>query len=256
MSSAACENCPTTSPKIIGLSIAQCEYWSDTLDRWAEDLVDAACKGQCNCRPSGSLPPAIVLEVLQILEGEINLREDTRVAEQAKAAVDSAKHQSTAEKLSGTQRELADRISKVIDRIRDLPDGDTEFATEIKLLGQVDAVMNEATEILAQPETGVAGHRCGNRSHRAPAALQTHQSAQAAAAAARTPGGGGGGNTSDLALALLGTGVNQKEVRQDHGVSQSVGHAGPTLPEEYRAGLNEYFSRLESSEAPGNPSAK
>ena len=23
-----------------GLSIAQCEYWSDTLDRWADDLVD------------------------------------------------------------------------------------------------------------------------------------------------------------------------------------------------------------------------
>ena len=30
-----------------GLSIAQCEYWSDTMDRWAEDLVDAACCGQC-----------------------------------------------------------------------------------------------------------------------------------------------------------------------------------------------------------------
>ena len=30
-----------------GLSIAQCEYWSDTLDRWAEDLVDPACKGSC-----------------------------------------------------------------------------------------------------------------------------------------------------------------------------------------------------------------
>ena len=27
-------------PKETGLSIAQCEYWSDTLDRWAEDLVD------------------------------------------------------------------------------------------------------------------------------------------------------------------------------------------------------------------------
>lgn len=28
-----------------GLSIAQCEYWSDTLDRWAEDLVDPASGG-------------------------------------------------------------------------------------------------------------------------------------------------------------------------------------------------------------------
>jgi hypothetical protein len=28
-----------------GVSIAQCEYWSDTLDRWAEDLVDPASGG-------------------------------------------------------------------------------------------------------------------------------------------------------------------------------------------------------------------
>jgi len=28
-----------------GLSMAQCEYWSDTFDRWAEDLVDPAAGG-------------------------------------------------------------------------------------------------------------------------------------------------------------------------------------------------------------------
>ena len=28
-----------------GLSIAQCEYWSDTLDRWADDLVDPVSGG-------------------------------------------------------------------------------------------------------------------------------------------------------------------------------------------------------------------
>ena len=28
-----------------GLSIAQCEYWSDTFDRWAEDLVEPAAGG-------------------------------------------------------------------------------------------------------------------------------------------------------------------------------------------------------------------
>ncbi len=28
-----------------GLAIAQCEYWSDTLDRWADDLVDPVSGG-------------------------------------------------------------------------------------------------------------------------------------------------------------------------------------------------------------------
>ena len=32
-------------PKENGLSVAQCEYWSDTLDRWAEDLVEPAAGG-------------------------------------------------------------------------------------------------------------------------------------------------------------------------------------------------------------------
>jgi hypothetical protein len=32
-------------PKESGLSIAQCEYWSDTFDRWAEDLVEPASGG-------------------------------------------------------------------------------------------------------------------------------------------------------------------------------------------------------------------
>ena len=32
-------------PKEQGLSMAQCEFWSDALDRWAEDLVDPAKGG-------------------------------------------------------------------------------------------------------------------------------------------------------------------------------------------------------------------
>ena len=32
-------------PKEHGLSMALCEFWSDTFDRWAEDLVDPASGG-------------------------------------------------------------------------------------------------------------------------------------------------------------------------------------------------------------------
>jgi hypothetical protein len=234
-------------PKEHGLSISQCEYWSDTLDRWAEDLVDAACCGQCNCRPRGSLPPAIVLEVLQILEGEVNLREDTRVAQQAKAAVAADQHKTAADKLSGTQLELADRVSKVIDRIRELPEGDSEFAPEIQLLGQVNGVMAEAKDILARPETGSPA--IAAETEAIELLLRSKRiNPKGGGGGGANPGGGGGGTTSDVALALLGSGVNQKEVRQDHGVSQSVGHTGPTLPEEFRDGLNQYFSRLEGTE--------
>ena len=124
-----------------GLSIAACEYWSDTLDRWAEDLVDPASCGTCNAKSKSSLPPALVLEALQILEGEVNLREETRVAQQAMPALLADDHKQQAVKLSGTQKGLNDRVDKLGAAIRELPDGESEFAYEIGLLGDRKSVV-------------------------------------------------------------------------------------------------------------------
>ena len=232
-------------PREEGLSISQCEFWSDTMDRWAEDLVDPACSGACpGCRSKGSLPPSIVLEVLQILEGEINLREETRVAEQAKAAVDAKQHGTEAKRLADSQGVLENRVVKVVDRIRELPDGDADFAKEIALLRQVSGVMKDAAGILAGPDTG------------APAVAAETEAIELLLKSKRinpngggnggaSPGHGGTGNTQDSALALLGAGLNQKEVRESPTTQQSVGETGPVWPEEFRAGLDQYFSKLE-----------
>jgi hypothetical protein len=228
-----------------GLSIAQCEYWSDTLDRWAEDLVDPACSGACaNCKSKGSLPPAIVLEVLQILEGEVNLREETRVAEQARPSLAPADYQRQAGKLSHTQHGLDERVGKVIARIRELPDAQANFGKELRLLQSVSMVMNEATGILARPETGRPA--IGAETEAIELLLQSHRfNPKGGGGGGSNPGGGGQGTTQDSALTLLGSGVNSKEVRQDRGVSQSTGEPNSSLPEEFRAGLDEYFNRLE-----------
>ncbi len=228
-----------------GVSIALCEFWSDTFDRWAEDLVDPANSGKCpGSRSKGSLPPSIVLEVLKILEAEVNLREETRVVEQAKAAIKADDHKKQAGALSETQYGLKDRVEKVSVRIRDLPDGDQEFAYELNLLGKVADVMGEATEILAKPETGRPA--IAAETEAIELLLQSKRiNPKGGGGGGSSPGGGGTGTTHDSALALLGGGVNDKENREDHGVSQSVGEAGPTLPEEFRAGLDQYFNRLE-----------
>ncbi len=114
-----------------GISIAQCDFWSDTLDRWAEDLVDPAKGGTCNAKSRSSLPPALVLEALQILEAEVNLREETRVTEQAKSATAAEKHKEQALKLAETQNGLGERTDKLSQKISELPDADTEFAYEL-----------------------------------------------------------------------------------------------------------------------------
>jgi hypothetical protein len=229
-----------------GLSISQCEYWSDTLDRWAEDLVDPACSGACpGCRAKGSLPPSVVLEILQILEGEINLREETRVAEQAKTAVDAQKHAAESKRLSGTQETLDGRVVKVVERIRQLPDGDADFAKEIALLNQVSVVMKDAAGILASADTGPPA--VAAETEAIELLLQSKRiNPNGGGGGGANPGGGGGGTTQDSALALLGAGLNPKEVRENQGTEQAVGETGPAWPEEYRAGLDQYFSRLES----------
>jgi hypothetical protein len=229
-----------------GVSIAQCEYWSDTLDRWAEDLVEAGSGGTCNAKSKSSLPPALVLEALLILEGEVNLREETRVAEQAKPALQAEDHRQQAVKLSVTQKGLNDRVDKLADKIRELPDSESEFGYEIALLGKVSGVMGEATAILAQPETGSPA--IAAETEAIELLLQSKRiNPKGGGGGGSNPGGGGHGKTLDSALALFGGGVNEKEVREDRGISQVTGDAGPSLPEEFRAGLDEYFNRLERS---------
>ncbi|MHB1555839.1 MAG: hypothetical protein ACYC61_00025 [Isosphaeraceae bacterium] len=190
------------------------------------------------------MPPSIVLEVLQILEAEVNLREETRVAEQSKNAVKADEHKTQALKLSGTQKTIEDRTEKVTERIRDLPDGESQFPKEIALLTRVAEVMGEAAEILDRPDTGSPA--IGAETEAIELLLQSRRiNPKGGGGGGSNPGGGGGGSTVDSALALIGGGVNEKEVREDHGISQASGESGPALPEEYRAGLDEYFNRLE-----------
>jgi hypothetical protein len=190
------------------------------------------------------LPPSLVLEVLQVLEGEVNLREETRVAEQAKPALTAEDFGKRAGALTETQVGLHKRVDKVIDRIRELPDAEEDFAYEINLLGQVGGVMGEAAEVLGRPETGTPA--IGAETEAIELLLQSRRiNPKGGGGGGRNPGGGGTGQTNDSALALVGGGVNEKEVREDRGVAQSTGNAGRALPEEFRAGLDEYFNRLE-----------
>ncbi|HVU87142.1 MAG TPA: hypothetical protein VHD36_07465 [Pirellulales bacterium] len=227
-----------------GMSIAQCEFWSDTLDRWADNLVDPACAGECACKGKGCLPPAMILEAMKILEAEVNLREETRVAQQAKAAIEAEKHMEECYKLSTTQDGLTERVRKLNAAIKELPDAEQDFALEIKILTAVEKVMNEATGILMNGETG--NPAIAAETEAIELLLRSKRiNPKGGGGGGSSPGGGGQGTTNDSALALVGNGMNDKEVREDRGVQQSTGDAGTSLPEEFRAGLDEYFNRLE-----------
>ncbi|RYD32652.1 MAG: hypothetical protein EOP86_15210, partial [Verrucomicrobiaceae bacterium] len=62
------------------------------------------------------------------------------------------------------------------------------------------------------------------------------------------PGGGKGGvGVGTAALADLGPGSDADTVVSARPVGQATGHAGREFPEEFRAGLDAYFSHLEGT---------
>ena len=181
---------------------------------------------------------------MQILEAEVNLREETRVAEQARKAISAAEYKDRSKQLAVTQEELSDRVAILTVRIRELPDGEQEFGKEIALLNKVELVMDEAADLLNKPDTG--SQTIGAETEAIELLLQSKKiNPKGGGGGGSSPGGGGTGTTSDSALALVGSGVNDKEIREDRGVAQGSGESGASLPEEFRAGLDEYFNRLE-----------
>ena len=190
------------------------------------------------------MPPSIVLECLKILEAEINLREETRVAEQAKKAISDEEHEKAAEKLGKSQAEIANRTRDVVDRIRELQDADANFGKEIALLEQVASVMEEAESIL---NSGVTGNQAvAAETEAIELLLQSKRiNPNGGGGGGANPGGGGGGDTTDSAIALLGKSNKTKEVREETGEGQTTGTFGSKLPPEWREGIDKYFSRLE-----------
>ena len=228
-----------------GLSISQAEYWSDNLDRWAEDLVEVTQSGASpGGKPKGSLPPGIVLEVLQILDGEVQLREQTRVAEQKRSVVTDTEHMNDANRLGELQQSYQERLDSLVDQILELPNAEGDFANELNLFGQVSGVMQEATEILYKPQTGPTA--IAAETEAIELLLKSKRfNPNASGGSGADPGGGGSGDTEVAALALVGAGVNAKQTTKESEATQATGLTDPGLPEEFRGGLDQYFDRLE-----------
>jgi hypothetical protein len=111
-------------------------------------------------------------------------------------------------------------------------------------LGQVAIVMGEATELLQGFETGRS--TIAAETEAIELLLKSRRvNPQGGGGGGSSPGGGGGGTTDRAAIAMLGAGVNDQEVREERDVNQAVGATPASFPEEFRSGLDEYFQRFE-----------
>lgn len=234
-----------------GRSIVMAEFWADTLDRWAEELVAAGDGpggpgGGQSGEESASLPPEIVLEVMKVLADQMSLREETRELEQGRPALDRPDFEGRASSLAATQRDLRNRTVGAANRIKTIPLGEQNFAQEIGLLVEAGQAMGDALGVLSEPETGERA--IGAETEAIELLLRTQ----------RNPGSGGGGGSSARSgmagmmsrfLERLGaTNPNPDPSGRDkRSVDQATGKGGRELPEEFRSGLDEYFNALEKS---------
>jgi hypothetical protein len=232
-----------------GQALTGSQYWADTLDRWAEEMVAAShCKASSSCS-GDSLPPEIVLKVMQSLRDEMNLRDETREAENAKPAMDPQKYAVDAQGLGDKQADIDTHTASAIQDILALPDGEAKFPKELGLLKNVVAVMDETHNILDTPDTGPQA--IGAETEAIELLLQSKRSgSKSGGGGGANPGGGSGpASVSDAALAEFGPGSDAQTVVAARPVNQATGVAGQEFPDEFKSGLDSYFNLLEKQSA-------
>ncbi|MDH4452549.1 MAG: hypothetical protein QE570_05145 [Verrucomicrobiota bacterium] len=228
-----------------GSSMAGAEFWADTLDRWAEEMVAASeCKACSSCS-SDSLPPEIVLQVMKATRDEMKLRDETRELENAKPALAEGEHSKKSMNLASKQYGIQAAVRGAFDDILKLPQGNEKFARELKLLNAVQGVMMEAAGILDKADTGAVA--VAAETEAIELLLQAKRQGKGGGGAGSNPGGGGTADSaSEAALADLGDGSDAESSAEARPVGQSTGKAGRELPEEFKTGLDTYFNKLES----------
>lgn len=230
-----------------GRGISASEFWADTLDRWAEEMVGAAEAGdnKGEAKPQDSLPPEIVLKVMKVTHDEMALRDETREAENGKPAMDKKAYFKRATGLALKQDDIGRRTYEAAQDISKLPKAQS-FRKEMKLLAQVTEVMADAYKLLDKPDTS------------APAVAAETEAIELLLETRRQPpggGGGGGGNSpgggggaasaQSAALADIGPGVDPTAKVNERETGQATGKAGKEFPDEFKTGLDAYFNALE-----------
>jgi hypothetical protein len=185
---------------------------------------------------------------MKILTDEIALREETRTLEQARSQMEKTKLTQSVQSLALTQDQLVVRTEEVLDKVYDLPEGEQKFRKEIMQLTNAAQAMADAEEYLAGSDTG-------------PQVIAAETEAIEWLLLAKRAGSGGGGGGSDAgagsrsggnlngsALARLGDSKEKNAKVVQRNTNQSTGKAGRQLPEEYRAGLDRFFEKLESND--------
>jgi hypothetical protein len=228
-----------------GDAISRAEFWADTLDRWAEEMVSPSKCGQCPGSQGDSLPPSIVLEVIRILEGEMDLREETRALDLIRGALAADDFRDKAHNQSDVQRKLHNRCVHVVNDIRALPQGAEKFRSEIETIAMASDAMADAIDTLNVPDTGPPAIAAETEAIERLLQSRRADPKKRGGGSGSSPGGGGTGTTDRVALELYGPGSDANARIEARDVQQSTGTTTDQIPAEYRDGVEAFFNALD-----------
>ena len=127
---------------------------------------------------------------------------------------------------------------------QELNDGTMSLYYYVKTKDDLVAVMDDAEGILYTPDTGPQA--IGAETEAIELLLQAKRSGNHGGGGGSNPGGGGTAQTaSEAALADIGPDSDAQSIVAARPVGQATGHAGREYPEEFKTGLDQYFSLLE-----------
>lgn len=235
-----------------GRTVAASEYWADTFDRWAEELVAATPEpqqGQGEGKAPKGLPPELVLQIMRVLQEEMQLRDETREMEETRATFAPDVYASKVRPLAATQTDLRERIDSVVADILELPDA-RNFGKEFQLLTLVSDVMRQSHAVLSRPDTGPEA--IAYETETIELLLQSKRQSSSggggegsgSGSGTGSQGGGGGSALSDIGPQGREVGEGSPASRE---VDSTTGRAGRELPEEFRRGLDHYFNEIDSN---------
>ena len=186
---------------------------------------------------------------MKILEREVNLRDETRAADQMRDAVETEKYVERANSLADTQNGVNEMTRETIQAIKDLEDEKgLSFPKEKELLLRASSVMGEVHTLLSEPNTGAPTVAAETEIIEMLLQVQRKQppKKQSKGSSGKNPNGGGDGDTEESALALLGRGDEINAQTVERATEQATGTVGAGYPAEYRIGLDTYFNELEN----------
>ncbi len=244
-----------------GRTISSCEFWADTLDRWAEELVPAASDQDQNAQEQNeakSLPPEITLQIMRALRKQIQIREETREAENAHGALTHESYAARVAPIEKSQTKVREDLDATIKAVDNLPDAGA-FGNERQLLEAVSDLMRRSSAVLIRPDTGP--ETIAYQTEAIELLLQSKRQKSPSGGGGKSNGGsnsasGNGGGRQSGALSDIGpqSGELGAPTLPAETTTPATGRAGRELPDEFRQGLDQYFNKIEAAPpAPSSP---